>query len=194
MSSDPDQEVIASVLEGDVDAYALLVERYQRAIYNMMYRMTGCQENALDLSQDTFIKAYEQLHRFRQGSRFFPWLYTIGLNISRNFLRRDKSSRHVPIESWEPCSVGDGYQVNEDKLCASLDLERLEASLLQLPPDYREAIILRYREELSLEDVAIALDISLSGAKMRVHRGLRKLRVLMENGSREKGECCASNA
>jgi RNA polymerase sigma-70 factor (ECF subfamily) len=171
-----------------------LVERYQKAIYNMMYRMTGCQQNALDLSQDTFIKAYEQLHRFRKGSRFFPWLYTIGLNISRNFLRRDKSSRNVPIESWEPCSVGDGYQVNEERLCAHLDLERLEASLLRLPPDYREAILLRYREELSLEDVATALNISLSGAKMRVHRGLRKLRVLMENGSREDSGCCASNA
>jgi RNA polymerase sigma-70 factor (ECF subfamily) len=194
MSSDPDQEVIASVLEGDVDAYAVLVERYQKAIYNMMYRMTRCQESALDLSQDTFIKAYEQLHRFRQGSRFFPWLYTIGLNISRNHLRRDKSSRHVPIEDWEPCSGGDGHRVNEEALCAQLDLERLEACLLQLPPDYREAIILRYREELSLEDVAAALNISLSGAKMRVHRGLRKLRVLMEDGSRKDSDCCALHA
>jgi RNA polymerase sigma-70 factor (ECF subfamily) len=194
MNSDPDQEVIASVLEGDVDAYAVLVVRYQKAIYNMMYRMTGCRESALDLSQDTFIRAYEQLHRFKQGSRFFPWIYTIGLNISRNFLRRDKSSRHVPLESWEPGTVDDGFLENEKILCARLDLERLEESLSRLPPDYREAIILRYREELSLEEVATALNISLSGAKMRVHRGLRKLRVLMENGSQEDSTCCASNA
>jgi RNA polymerase sigma-70 factor (ECF subfamily) len=182
------------VLEGDADAFEMLVERYQKSIYNMMYRMTGCRQSAMDLSQDTFIKAFEQLHRFRRGCRFFPWLYTIGMNVGRNFLRRDKSSRQVSIEDWEPSSGGDGFQEREEALCAYLDLGRLEACLMRLPPDYREAIILRYREELSLEDVAAALQISLSGAKMRVHRGLKKLRVLMVEGSQGDHGCCASRS
>lgn len=189
MDQTSDHQVIAAVLAGDVDAYAVLVQRYQKPIYNLMYRMTGGSEaDALDLSQDTFIKAYEALHRFRPGSRFFPWIYSIGLNHSKNFLRRTRAHPEVDFESVDMGSGLDYPGQEEDAMCARLDHQRLEEALRSLPVDYREAVVLRYHEALSMEEIATALGISLSGAKMRVHRGLRKLR------DRLAAEACQARA
>ncbi|MGV8072997.1 MAG: RNA polymerase sigma factor [Syntrophobacteraceae bacterium] len=180
MDQESDYQVVASVLAGDADAYAVLVQRYQKPIYNLMYRMTGSREDALDLAQETFIKAYEALHRFRGSDRFFPWLYSIGLNHSRNFLRRNKTRQTFDMEDRDPGSGLDYPGQEEDRQCARLDYQDVYNALDQLPVDYREAVVLRYHEELSMEEIAAALSISLSGAKMRVHRGLGKLRKLLE--------------
>jgi len=184
MEQTSDQEVVSAVLSGNVDAYAVLVKRYQKPIYNLMFRMTGSTADALDLAQETFIKAYEALDRFRKDGRFFPWLYSIGLNHSRNFLRRNKAHPTVAIDDREQSSGAyyDGKQ--EQNSCDRLDTMGIRDALRQLPVDYREALVLRYREEFSMEEIAGALRISLSGAKMRVHRGLKKLREMLEkNGN-----------
>lgn len=175
-----DQRVIYAILNGEVNAYAVLVARYQKPIYNLMFRMCGSVADAADLSQETFIKAYEQLHRFKEGRKFFPWLYTIGLNHCRNFLRLTKSRHAVSTEDCDLDAGLDDPSKQEERLFAQLDLERLREGLGGLPIDYREALVLRYHEELALEDVADALEISLSCAKMRVHRGLKKLREILE--------------
>ena len=99
-----DSLLIAAILEGDVNAYSTLVLRYQGAIFNLMFRMTGSYEDSADLAQETFISAYEQLHRFQTGKKFFPWLYTIGLNHARNFLRHKKGQ----MVSLEDCEIGSG--------------------------------------------------------------------------------------
>jgi RNA polymerase sigma-70 factor (ECF subfamily) len=171
-----DQQAISAVLTGDVNAFAVLVERYQKPIYNLMYRMTGSQADALDLAQETFIKAYEKLDRFNTGKKFFPWLYTIGMNHARNFLRRARLEPQPVREEWEEDGRVDHPGEEEERLCLRLDHQRIQQALLEIPPDYREAVLLRYQEELSMEDVAAALQLSVSGAKMRVHRGLDKLR------------------
>lgn len=176
-----DQSCISAVLAGDVNAYSALVKRYEKPIFNLMYRMTGSQADALDLAQDAFIKAYEQLDRFQTDRKFFPWLYTIAMNVARNLLRdKKRGAQSSYIDEWEGCSGLDYPQQQEELMCARLDFSVLHEALLQLPEDYREAIILRYREELSMEEVADALEISISGAKMRVHRGLNKLREILK--------------
>jgi RNA polymerase sigma-70 factor (ECF subfamily) len=142
--------------------------------------MSGSYEDAVDLTQETFIRAYEQLHRFQQGRKFFSWLYTIGLNHAKNFLRKNGQSRTVSLEEFDldcelsfPCD-------QEMALCARSDVRQLQAALNQLPVEYREAVLLRYFEDLSMDDVAESLGLSVSGAKMRVHRGLKKLREILE--------------
>jgi RNA polymerase sigma-70 factor, ECF subfamily len=175
-----EQQIISAVLGGDADAYAMLINRYQQPIYSLTYRMTGSHADAADLAQDAFIKAYEQLYRFREGKKFFPWLYTIALNQTRNFLRKNKSQKTVAIGECEQHTGLDYAAQQEDKMCAELDSRRLQGALTKLPWEYREAVILRYREELPMEDIAAALSISVSGAKMRVHRGLKKLREILE--------------
>lgn len=176
-----EQQIISAVLDGEVNAYALLIQCYQQPIFNLICRMTGSQEDAADLAQDAFIRAYEQLYRFREGKRFFPWLYTIALNHTRNFLRKKRNDKTLPIEDYDLQTGSDHVTEEEEKMCTQLDSQRLQSTLCRLPWDYREAVILRYREELSMEDIADALSISVSSAKMRVHRGLKKLREILES-------------
>lgn len=184
-----DQEAISAVLDGDANAYAVLVERYHQPIFNLMFRMTRSYEDAVDLAQETFIKAYDQLYRFREGQRFFPWLYTIGLNHSRNFLRYNNTALNVPIEDCEQASGLDYPGQQEDKTCMQLDFQRIHKALDQLPFDYREALVLRYHEEIPVEEIAATLNISESGVRMRVCRGLKKLRgILMRDGHGNKEE------
>jgi len=174
-----DQQVIAAILGGDVNAYGTLVRRYQRPIFNLMYRMTGSHADALDLSQDTFIKAYDKLRLFKTDRKFFPWLYTIGLNHVRNFIRDSKSD---PVSFSEDFEEDAGFSMAhgmDDPLSAQIEAHHLEKALQRLPMEYREAVLLRYREEFSMEEIAEMLELSVSGAKMRVHRGLKKLRKMI---------------
>lgn len=183
MDNGDDQRVIAAVLAGETEAYAVLVERYQKPIYNLMVRMTGSTWDALDLAQETFIKAFEQLHRFRPEKRFFPWLYTIGLNHSKNFIRQRGAKQTTSLGDCDAGRESGNPRVEEERLCARLDADRVTGALKELPFDYREAVILRYHEELTMDEIAGVLGISVSGAKMRVHRGLKKLREILEGES-----------
>jgi RNA polymerase sigma-70 factor, ECF subfamily len=182
MDSLNDQEIISAVLTGDMDAYGVLVRRYQKPIFNLMYRVTRSQEDALDLAQETFIRAYEKLDYFKEGARFFPWLYTIGFNHARNFLRKGKGAKSLSIEDWEEKPGGVALsRVEEENLNDRLDGKRLDQALQQLPPDYREAVVLHYHEGLPMVDIAEALHLSVSGAKMRVHRGIKRLREIVKD-------------
>jgi RNA polymerase sigma-70 factor, ECF subfamily len=181
-----EQQVVSAVLDGNVNAFAVLIQCYQQPIFNLICRMTGSQADAADLVQDAFIKAYEQLYRFQRGKRFFPWLYTIALNHTRNFLRKRKNDKTLSIEDCDLQNGSDQVTAEEEKMCTQLDSQRLQSALVRLPWEYREAVILRYREELSMEEIADALSLSVSGAKMRVHRGLKKLREILEAKNNDK--------
>jgi RNA polymerase sigma-70 factor (ECF subfamily) len=168
--------LVNEILSGDVNAYALLVKRYQKPMYNLMLRMTGSEQDAVDLTQDAFVKAYEKLEKFNPSAPFFPWLYTMGLNLARDFLRRAK--RH-PVESYES-ENGFSTEANpDDALSERLDARQVQEALQTLPVDYREALLLRFHEGLSVGEVAQTLGISLSAAKMKIHRGLSKLRQVL---------------
>ena len=101
MINSEENAIISSILAGDVDAFAVLVQRYQKPIFNLMIRITSCEEDAFDLTQETFIRAYEKLDRFKPSGRFFPWLYTIGMNLGRDFLRKRKTVGTKAEELYE---------------------------------------------------------------------------------------------
>ncbi len=188
-----DQEIIAAVLDGNKNAYSMLVQRYQKPIFNLMYRVTGSHDDALDLAQETFIRAYENLDRFKKGARFFPWLYTIGFNHARNFVRKDRKSVQWSSGDCEEKTFGlENPSQQEEQMCIQLDSGRLRQALQHLPMDYREAVILHYHEGLSMEDIAIALQLSNSGAKMRVHRGIKKLRQIILGDQHETNRSSSS--
>ena len=170
-----EETLVNEILSGDVNAYALVVKRYEKPIYNLMLRMTGSEQDALDLTQETFVRAYEKLEKFDPSAPFFPWLYTMGLNLARDFLRRAKRS---PVEPYEP-ENSFSIEINQDdRLADQIDAQQVLEALQTLPVDYREALLLRFHEGLSVSEVAYALGLSLSAAKMRIHRGLLKLRQL----------------
>ena len=172
-----EETLVCEILSGDVNAYALLVKRYQKPIFNLMLRMTGSEQDAVDLTQETFLRAYEKLEKFNPSAPFFPWLYTMGLNLARDFLRRAKRS---PIEFYEPENSFSIEFDQDDRLADQIDIQQVQERLQLLPADYREALLLRFHEELSINEVAYALGLSISAAKMRIHRGLLKLRQLLE--------------
>jgi RNA polymerase sigma-70 factor (ECF subfamily) len=176
-----ENQLISSILEGDTQAYAILVNRYQRPIYNSMLRMTGCRETAADLAQDAFLKAYEHLERFKLSEKFFPWLYAIALNLARDHWRRQK----IAAENLEQIRQTGGHLTgdplfSQNRLAEQLDARRLRNYLTQMSEEYREALILRFHEGLGMKDIGKALGISTSGAKMRVKRGIEKLRSIFQ--------------
>ena len=174
-----DENLISDILAGNVEAYAILVKRYQKPIFNLMMRTTSCEEDAFDLTQEAFIRAYEKLERFKPSGRFFPWLYTIGMNLARDFLRKTKTREIKKAELYE---MQKGFSVESNlskSLLERIDAERVKEALQDLPLEYREAVFLRFHEGMSIREVALSIGISVSGAKMRIHRGLLKLRRLL---------------
>jgi RNA polymerase sigma-70 factor (ECF subfamily) len=183
MDQDREREIIASVLRGDRQIYALLVEAYQTPIFNLAYRMTGSLPEAEDLAQETFIRAYERLWRWHPEKSFFVWLYTIGLNLIRNHLKRERRSETRDADWAEGPEWGNaGAQAADHPEGILLEDERqkrLQACLLKLPVDLRAAVVLRFYEDQPFENIARVCGISLSSAKMRVYRGIEKLQEMM---------------
>jgi len=184
MEQKKEAEIIARVIKGDRQAYALLVEEYKRPIYNLALRMTGSIEDADDLAQEIFIRAYSNMWRFDERKSFFTWLYTIGLNLIRNHLKKKiRESERKATEAEVAREQGrEHHQVAENNIAADYVM-KLEEALQKLPVDWREAVILRFYFELSFEEVAKISGTSASAAKMRVYRGLEKLRQILEHPS-----------
>ena len=184
MDSNDEQHFIDKVLRGEVNAFGTLVERYQKPIFNLMYRMAGSSDKAADLTQETFMRAYQKLERFHPGKRFFPWLYAIGLNLAKDFARKNPVNPEAgSVLNPEAISGCDSPADEHERMCDSLEFLRLEKALDELPLIYREALILRYHDERSMSDIAAALNLSLSAAKMRVQRGLKMLREHYKGGN-----------
>jgi RNA polymerase sigma-70 factor, ECF subfamily len=173
-------EIVARVLKGDKQAYALLVEKYKSPIYNLANRMTGNLEDANDLAQETFIRAYKNLWRFNPQKYFFTWLYTISLNLIRTHLRKNrKVAAECEPGNAQHTALADNRENQEQLFILNQQATILDACLQKLPVDLREAIILRFYSELSFEKVAAISGTSVSAVKMRVYRGLERLKQLM---------------
>ena len=167
-------EIVARVLKGDRKAYALLVEEYKSPIYNLAYRMTGNSEDADDLTQNTFIRAYQYLWRYDPRKKFFTWLYTLALNLIRNYFKKNKYNKSS--EEVSALSLTDKNPSPEEKL---IEEQEISSSLLRLEDELRALLIMKYKQELSFEEIAQITGKSLSAVKMRIYRGLEKLKELM---------------
>ena len=188
-------EIVARVLNGDRQSYALLIEEYKTPIYNLAYRMTRNSQDAEDLAQETFLRSFDQLFRYDAKRSFYTWLYTISLNIIRNHIKKNSSRRLDNFRQVEKISGTDDF---DDKRFASQESqvrdelskereEELERCLQKLSPELRELLILRFYQGLSFEVISEITGLSLSAIKMRVYRGLEKLRkYIEENVTSEK--------
>lgn len=175
MNRKQENETIQSILNGEQEKFALLVDEYKGPVYNLVYRLTGSGHDAEDLAQETFIRAYQSLNHFKPNKKFFPWLYTIALNLTRNHLKKKKpllvkDFDHLQTDTSNP----------EQALSQLEQAEALAHHIQRLPVSLREAIILRYYHYLHFGEISQILSISLSAAKMRVYRGLEKLEMLIQ--------------
>ncbi len=175
-----ENQIVERVLQGERGAFSALVDAYKEIIFNLAFRMTGSRHDADDLSQETFIMAYKNLRRFDPQKRFFTWIYTISLNVIRNHLKKQgrEMTREKAERSSSETEIDQGAKAERDVIQAEV-IGRLEICLQKLPGDLREAVVFRFYQGLSFEEIAAISEASLSAVKMRVYRGLEQIKELM---------------
>jgi len=179
MDDEQEREAIDRVRRGEREAFAALVNAYAKPIFNLAFRMTGSIESADDLAQASFLRAYQKLNQFDTDKRFFTWLYTIALNIIRNHLKSSPAPAFRIAEINQPSSEP-VEPSNPEGLVLDREKSRLlEICLRELPPELREAVVLRYYQDLSFDEIGAITGASVSAVKMRTYRGLERLRILL---------------
>jgi len=174
MDQKSEEEIVARVLKGDRQAYAMLVEEYKSPIYNLAYRMTGNSEDADDLTQETFIRAYQYLWRYDTRRKFFTWLYTLALNLIRTHFKKNKNNK-----SSEELSANLLADKNPSPETELIETQEINVCLLRLEYESRLLLIMKFYQGLTFEEIAQITGKSLSAVKMSVYRGLEKLKELM---------------
>lgn len=170
-----DQEAIARCRGGEVEAFSILVDRYRNAIYSFAYRMTGDAEEANDIAQETFVRAYRALPRFRDGSPFLPWLFTIAANLCRSWLRAWRRRPMLIAEVMDRPEEGDG---NRSAQALAEDERRREVreAVRSLPTKYRIVLILRHLRDMSYEEIGAILGLPISTVEHRLRTARELLR------------------
>jgi RNA polymerase sigma-70 factor, ECF subfamily len=177
-----DEELVVAFQSGDIPAFDQLVRRWDRKIQGVIYRIVGNHDEARDVSQEAFLKAYRALGTFKQEARFSSWLYQIAINATRDRLRRRRRRTDLSLDDVEEreASLRDAGPSALD-LIESSDLSRVvAAAMAALPEEQREVVILKEYEGLTFPEIAETLDVPLSTVKTRLYRGLGQLRVRLE--------------
>jgi RNA polymerase sigma-70 factor (ECF subfamily) len=177
---DPDADVVARVQNGDVDAFEDLVRRHTRRVMATLAGILGNMDDARDATQDVFLKAYEHIDSFQRRSKFSTWLMSIAINTGTEFLRQRKPSE--PLESFEdeegfrPRQLQSWTDNPEQQVAAAQASGLVREGVLRLPEKYRVAVLLRDISQLSTEEAAAAMGLSVPALKARVLRGRLMLR------------------
>ena len=170
-------EVIRDCTSGQSERYAVLVDRYRALAYNSAYRMLGDQDAAEDVSQESFIAAYQGLKNFKFGSRFSTWLYTIVMNKCRDSLRAKRPG--VSLDDLAEVRSDRGPSP-EERASSHQTGDIIQDALNALPPEYREVIILKHVQDLEYTEIAEILGMSVGSLKVRAHRGREMLKKAIE--------------
>jgi RNA polymerase sigma-70 factor (ECF subfamily) len=173
-------DLIAACLAGHPGAFDLVVERHRRPIYQLCYRFVGNHEDASDLSQDVFLRAYRGLGNFKGHSSLATWLYRIGVNVCLNRVSA-KTLATEPIDRQE--HVDTRGESPTDRLLRDERAVRVRAAVAELPPKQRAALILRMYHDLSHQQIAEALGSSVGAAKANVFHALQNLKRLLGDGT-----------
>ena len=184
MKEDPDRFLVERVQAGEVSAFGGLVQKYQKRIYELAYSFTRHPEDAYDLSQDIFLKAYKALGRFESKSSFYTWIYKIAQNAGIDSTRRKAGRTHIPFEEELPpddsqlhprCSGNDAIQQLES---SELDAQ-IRQAIEQLSTRQRQVFTLRHYEGLTLREIADVLHIRVGSVKAHLFSATRKLREVL---------------
>ncbi len=177
-----DEELVSACLDGEESAFDELVIRWDRKIRGAIYRIVGSEEEARDLCQEAFLKAYRHLGTFKKEARFSSWLYQIALNLCRDRLRRRRGRTMVSLDDVDE----DGRVMAEPgpspfEITEGRDLgRRVAAAVAALPEEQREVIVLKEYQGLTFLEIAQVLDVPISTVKTRLYRGLVLLRARLE--------------
>ncbi len=176
-------ELIERARTGDTGAFGILVERYQRRVVGVAMAVVHDQEDALELAQETFVRAFENVGKFESRSSFSTWLYRIAANIAIDFRRRER--RHPTMRGDEaeielqrlPSKLGDAFKETQRGEMA----ERIRRALDQLTPEHRAAILLREVEGLSYDEISDVLQCPRGTVMSRLHYARNHLRAILKD-------------
>jgi RNA polymerase sigma-70 factor (ECF subfamily) len=175
-----DEELVARSIGGDQESFNQLVLRWERPIYALAYRVIGREEDARDVCQETFFRAFRALNGFRGQAKFSSWLYRIALNLCRDWVRKERRTPVVQapeeLEVLEMSALREPTPSVED-LVARRELTGIvERAMARLPEEQRTAIILKEYHELTFQEIADLVGCPLSTVKTRLYQGLAVLR------------------
>jgi RNA polymerase sigma-70 factor, ECF subfamily len=185
-----DEELVAKSIGGDPDSFNELVLRWERPIYALAYRTIGREEDARDVCQETFLRAFRGLPGFRGQAKFSSWLYRIALNLCRDWVRRERRTPVVqPPEDVDLIEMAAAAEPSEsiEDLVARKDLTRLvERAMALLPEEQRTAIVLKEYHGLTFQEIADLVGCPLSTVKTRLYQGLTVLRRELARSNKAK--------
>ena len=176
-----DEELVARATAGDHDAFAQLVTRWERPIYALAYRTLRREEEARDVVQDAFLRAYRGLKGFKGEAKFSSWLYRITLNLCRDWMRKERRAPVAQVpEGTDPLDLADQQAApteSVEDLVARREMSAaVQLAMADLPEEQRTAIMLKEYHGLTFQEIAEMLDCPLSTVKTRLYQGLSVLR------------------
>ena len=195
-----DSAAVAQAREGDSEAFRLLVERHSRAVFRLAHRMTGSAQDAEDVVQETFLKAYRQLGRFESRANFGTWLHRIAVNCAIDLIR-SRRHRETGHEASDLELLGAGADAQDpgglspERLMLSTEVQdRVQAAMGALSAMERAAFTLRHFEGRTIEEIGDTLGLKANAAKHSIFRAVRKMRLALEplvgTGKEPEGERC----
>ena len=174
-----DDSLIRRAAAQDAAAFEQLMLLHQKPVYNICYRMAGNAEDALDLSQEVFLKAYRNIGNFDERSQFSTWIYRIAHNEATSALRKkDKELLSFDDRMWN--SLSDKEIDEELDTENEMQIQKLQQALTQLKPDEQALVTLFYEEEKNIEEIAYIFHLTESNVKVKLHRIRKKLCNLMK--------------
>src|SRR6476620_6010071 len=180
-----DAATVALARDGDSEAFRSLVERHSRAVYRVAHRITGTPQDAEDVVQETFLKAYRQLSRFESRANFGTWLHRIAVNCSIDLIRsrphREAGHDATDLEQLDAGERSEAGAASPERLMLSSEVQgRIAAAMSALSPRERAAFVLRHFEGHSIEEISQSLGLKTNATKHSIFRAVRKMRVALE--------------
>jgi len=184
-----DEDLVTRATAGDVDSFNQLVTRWERPVYALAYRTLGREEDARDVVQEAFLRAFRGLKGFKGQAKFSSWLYRITLNLCRDWIRRERRAPIVQVpEGTDPVDLADERMApteSVEELVARREMSSaVSKAMAELPEEQRTAIMLKEYHGLTFQEIAEMLDCPLSTVKTRLYQGLTVLRRHLQQAER----------
>jgi len=173
-----DNEIIIDVLNGNINSFRLIIDKYQRKMYNLAFQIVNDKDSAKDITQDVFIKIYGNLKKFKTNKKFFSWIYRITLNESLNLKKKNSHLQSIDELTSDYSNPTEEYEKNETSIHVSNALNRLDEK-------YRSLLILKHYNDLSYEEISEILLLPISKVKSRLYIAREKLRLSLGKSENE---------
>lgn len=179
------EQVLHLVKQNDSASQHELFEAYYRRTYAVVYSILRNRESAEDITQDAFIKAFQNLHQLRDRDKFGPWLAVIASNLARNYLKREKKITYT--DDLACYDRGDAVPETEEQALREMEIENIRAAIRTLPFEQYQVVVLQYYYDLKVDEIARLLKISSGTVKSRLFRAREKLSLILEQ--KEEDNC-----